>query len=366
MTNKRVLHVLNSGFGIKGNIGYRTYQLIRYSNDDVSYKIIARSGIKYEGLVRLNLLGLLSRFLNLLRKRLLPKLNNRIVEIWIWEIIGYLSVKWYSPTIVHSWEYLPKLTLYCKKVGIRYVQEVPILPMAYNNEMNLHSRLFYSASLDKMEQNAMRLADMVISPSKYLSNYIKKSTEKVTTVPFGTDLQSNMRNRSSVDNSKHTYIFVGNINLRKGFDLLHSAWMNENFEGDRLIVLGRRDKSIPIEYLHTRGIEYHGFCDPNPFYEQSDTFVFPSFSEGSAKVIYEAASHGLLCIVSAQSGSVLENMHDGLVLNDITLDNLVNSMVIAKNNAVVRKRLTANASESIRNYTWERYSKSVQEVYGRV
>ena len=128
-------------------------------------------------------------------------------------------------------------------------------------------------------------------------------------------------------------------------------------------MLGRRDKSIPAEYLKQRGIEYFGFQDPQPFYSQSDTFVFPSFSEGSAKVIYEAASNGLLCIVSAQSGSVIENLKDGIVLEEISSEKLINAMLLAKSDKFLRISAIKNVLSKIQKYTWKEYSNSVHNVY---
>jgi len=363
MKKRMILHILNSGFGVKGNIGYRTFQLIRYSNSKEDHKVIARSGIRHKGVIRLAFLGILSRGMNLFRKQILGTFNNRIIEIWLWDRIGILFIRLFSPDIVHSWEYLPKVATHCRRFHIRYVQEVPILPMSYNRENKLYSRLFYSLSLEKKENLAITAAHTVISPSAYLSDYLTKFKNNVITIPFGAVENPNI-NRVTFSNSQtHTYIFVGNINLRKGFDILIKAWQSPIFDGDKLIVLGRRDKSIPAEYLKQRGIEYFGFQDPQPFYSQSDTFVFPSFSEGSAKVIYEAASNGLLCIVSAQSGSVIENLKDGIVLEEISSEKLINAMLLAKSDKFLRISAIKNVLSKIQKYTWKEYSNSVHNVY---
>ena len=181
MKKRMILHILNSGFGVKGNIGYRTFQLIRYSNSKEDHKVIARSGIRHKGVIRLAFLGILSRGMNLFRKQILGTFNNRIIEIWLWDRIGILFIRLFSPDIVHSWEYLPKVATHCRRFHIRYVQEVPILPMSYNRENKLYSRLFYSLSLEKKENLAITAAHTVISPSAYLSDYLTKFKNNVIT-----------------------------------------------------------------------------------------------------------------------------------------------------------------------------------------
>lgn len=368
MKKKKVLHLLNSGFGLQGNIGFRTLMLLKNSNESVEHFVIARSGISYDNVILLWPLGYFSRLMNLIRKKVLKSFNHRIIEIYIWEMIGllYLRFAWSKIDIVHSWDYLPKVASKCRKLGICYLQEVPILPMSYNRKHQLKTRLFYSRSLEKQESLAIKLSNFAVCPSKYVSEYISNVTNNPVTIPFGAKTLESSKQSQDNEASNHTYIFVGNVNLRKGFDILIEAWLDPVFDGDRLLVLGRRDKSIPNKWLSVRGLEYLGYQNPNPFYSESDTFILPSFSEGSAKVVYEAASHRLFCIVSAQAGSVVENMKDGIVLREITKQNLLEAMLLAKSNLDLRKKFQTAIYDKIHRFTWKTYSDKVHKLYERV
>ena len=50
--------------------------------------------------------------------------------------------------------------------------------------------------------------------------------------------------------------------------------------------------------------------------------MFPSCTESSAKVVYEALAYGLPCIVTPESGSIVRNNREGLVVKSQSTDEL--------------------------------------------
>lgn len=104
------------------------------------------------------------------------------------------------------------------------------------------------------------------------------------------------------------YLYIGNVEKRKGTDLLLKAYANYRKQGgDKELLLGGQIRSKEIEDLLVKcseevdGIHYMGYVDSRKKYELyagCDAFVFPSRAEGFGIPVIEALGYKKNVIVS--------------------------------------------------------------------
>ena len=192
---------------------------------------------------------------------------------------------------------------------------------------------------------------------------------KITMVPFGTDTTIN--NKKLVLSKKKTlhYCFAGNLNKRKGVDLLLKAWEDPIFFHDKLHLCGRLYPDIKkiLQRKNFKNVLLPGFISTKEYFKKCDIYVFPSFLEGSSKSVYEAMGEGLACIVTENSGyKYIKDGYDGLMVSVGDVNELRDKMKTVKENNHFRKKISQNALESIKKYSWQRYAENVFSVYQRV
>lgn len=108
--------------------------------------------------------------------------------------------------------------------------------------------------------------------------------------------------------NKGYYLYIGNIEKRKGTDLLLKAYVNYRKQGgEKDLLLSGKIRSDEIEKLLTEcreevdGINYLGYVDNQKKYELyagCDAFVFPSRGEGFGMPVIEALGYNKTVIVS--------------------------------------------------------------------
>lgn len=114
------------------------------------------------------------------------------------------------------------------------------------------------------------------------------------------------------------------------------------------------------ENIYYAGTVPHGKM--NELYAGHDVFILPSLAEGSALSVFEALACGLPCIVTKNTGSVVEDGVNGYVIE------VRSAAAIAE---AVRKTLqrpellaiqSENARKSAEYYSWDRYAEGVARI----
>ena len=111
--------------------------------------------------------------------------------------------------------------------------------------------------------------------------------------------------------------FVGALKKRKGVHHLLEAWHRLDLKDAELVLVGTvHDEIKPwLERHKIDSVILPGFvADVRPYLERSSAFVFTSECEGSAKATYEAAASALAQITTRESGDVVVNGHNGIVI----------------------------------------------------
>ena len=95
---------------------------------------------------------------------------------------------------------------------------------------------------------------------------------------------------------------------------------------------------------------------------KSTAFVFPSESEGSAKVNYEAAACGLAQITTRESGDVVVDGYNGKIIPPNDPDALAEAILDFYNNPEKLRLMGANGRQRVReNFTWDHYRQRLAE-----
>lgn len=165
-------------------------------------------------------------------------------------------------------------------------------------------------------------------------------------------------------------IFVGAICVRKGVRYLLEAWSELGLKDAELVLAGTvRDEIKPTLNRHlgkSSNIKMMGFVpDPVRLYQEGSVFVFPSLSEGSAKVTYEAMACGLPVVVTPNAGSVARDGEHGFIVPARNKEILKEKILALYQNPEMREEMGERAGKHIVSYTWESHRQILIETYER-
>jgi len=374
-----VINIVNSIISKPGNIGVRTGKIIEELNHKNIKNISFSRGCKeiMPSNKNMSLFGNIARLLNAYRIYVNPRYNHRIIDIWLFDI--FVSV--FSPkiieenTIVHLWEFSPKIIRNFKEKGCFVLLDVPIAPSSTTKTLKqdyANTGLQYHEKNDCFEKQSFELADHIVVPSIFVKKELIKSgvlTDKITINYFG----SNHSELTKIDdfsnkNSKKAgidFCFAGIINSRKGVETLLAAWDTHDFKVDRLHLCGRLTPQISkllLEYSFDN-IVLPGFINTHDYFKKCDVYVFPSLLEGSSKSIYEAMQSGLPVITTFNSGSIVRDEKDGYIINICNEEQLRNKMLILKHDDEIRMNMSKSAYEYSKSFTWSSYAKETIKLY---
>jgi len=162
-------------------------------------------------------------------------------------------------------------------------------------------------------------------------------------------------------------IFVGSLIKRKGVHHLLKVWKQLNLKDAELVIVGGLTAELEpyVKEFNSPTINFTGFVE-NVAAElgRSTAFVFPSESEGSAKVNYEAAACGLAQITTRESGDVVIDGYNGRIIPPNDPEALAEAILDFYNNPEQLKAMGENGRKRVaENFTWDHYRKRLAEAY---
>ncbi|MGB3904934.1 MAG: glycosyltransferase family 4 protein [Anaerolineae bacterium] len=224
-------------------------------------------------------------------------------------------------------------------------------------------RLGLRRGLDEYE-----IADFITVPSEFsydsmLARGIPEG--KLILNPYGVDIDC-FKPRPQEDKTFRA-LFVGNVALHKGVPYLLDAWKQAHLPGAELVLAGRvapNGKAILARYKDTSGIEAFGYVrDIARLYNSATMFVFPSLSEGSALVTYEALASGLPVVTTPNSGSVVRDGKEGFLVPIRDVEALRERIVCLYQNPTLRAQMAEAARARAQEYTWEKSRRRLLDAY---
>jgi len=113
-------------------------------------------------------------------------------------------------------------------------------------------------------------------------------------------------------------MFAGDISIAKGVQ--HIIFVQKKLKtlgiNSELHLFGRVKHDFLKNNLDGLGIYFHGQVRKDvlkKYYSKSDLFIFPTYTEGSALVIYEAMAAGIPIITTEESGSIVRDKINGYI-----------------------------------------------------
>lgn len=216
------------------------------------------------------------------------------------------------------------------------------------------------------------LADYIFVPSQFAyESFVKRgfSKDKLRLIPFGVDLDRFEPGEKLDKYQEFTAVFVGQISLRKGAQYLLEAWQKLNLKEAKLILVGKISEDfqkIWQQYQNNPSIEHREFCDPLSYYQKSHLFVFPSLEEGSALVTYEAMACGLPLLTTLESGSLVEDQKEGMIVQSGDVEGLAQKLEFLYKHRDLCQNMGQNARQKVEGYSWDKYGEGVARTYREI
>ena len=162
-------------------------------------------------------------------------------------------------------------------------------------------------------------------------------------------------------------VFVGALIQRKGVHHLLEVWHRLNLKDAELVLVGSvHDEIRPwLEEFGGDNVRVAGFVPKvEESYRAATVHIFPSTCEGSAKATYEAAACGLPQIVTRESGDVVIDGMNGIIIPPDNPDALAAAIERLHADRDLCARLGAAGRERVvENFTWEHFRARLLEAY---
>lgn len=181
------------------------------------------------------------------------------------------------------------------------------------------------------------------------------------------------RRQFRIPETSFALLLIGNGWSRKGLPCLLEALSRLKNLPIELLVVGR-DERTPYEQAARRLAvqDRIRFLDPSPdvmqFYAACDAYAGPSLYDTFALPITEAMACGLPVIASRHTVApeVIEHGESGLILNDAhDPDELAIWICRLATDCAFRQRLGENAARTASQFTWERNSAGMKQLFIR-
>ncbi|MBH20129.1 MAG: hypothetical protein CL851_06830 [Crocinitomicaceae bacterium] len=371
--------VLNSEINKVGSVGFRAQKIISdLESQGHSILLVSRDRIiKSESSNFIHksyfLFSYIFKLLKLIRISFYPKLSDRLFEsifldFFSRKILNKLDLEC-PRKILLTFEFTPKLNQLASKKGFLIFHDIQIIPTSFALDLKKEGLIknlketSQLKSLIKREIESIRSATKVICPSKFVEDYLisnlGKLNSSIAVCPFGVDLKLfSFHNSEGEVNPTVNFGFLGQISERKGVKFLLDSFQDERFKDCNLFLGGELQKTnidFSIEDYNKSNIHFLGKINQLDFFKKIDILVHPSLIEGSAKVIYEAMATGVVPIATINSGSIIEDKKNGLIVKAGDVGDLRKKMIYLLDN-YPNKVLLENIKNTIRNYSWNDYS----------
>jgi glycosyltransferase involved in cell wall biosynthesis len=184
-------------------------------------------------------------------------------------------------------------------------------------------------------------------------------------------LREEARQQLDLAPNRFTLLLVGNDLRKKGISVLLDAMSQLRELPLDLLIVGREDPAPFRRMVQDRALEGHvHFLPPRKdvefYYAAADAYTGPSLEDTFALPPAEAMACGLPVIVSAENGTVeiITDEIDGMILKDATDARSLATMIRRFfEDADFRISLGRKASETARQYSWERNGKDLAQIF---
>jgi glycosyltransferase involved in cell wall biosynthesis len=217
----------------------------------------------------------------------------------------------------------------------------------------------------------IELADLILCGSDFVrQSCLSEGIDpvKLVLLPYGIDLGKFSNPHIQPETPKIKVVFIGSVTFRKGADIVLESWkkIKQIFPLAELHFYGSVEMPTPENIAD---VFYHGFITQEALIQelkQAHISILPSFFEGSSLAIYQSMAMGLAVITTPNSGSIIENNKNGLLINYGSEGELTENLKLLLNDSSLRMQLAVNAAEDVKEYTWDNYGNKLVKVLKNV
>jgi glycosyltransferase involved in cell wall biosynthesis len=231
----------------------------------------------------------------------------------------------------------------------------------------------------EIERQAMERASAVIAVSHYTAGILAQSYavpfDKIHVVHNGINPKP-IEAKPHARRSEAIVLFLGRITSQKGPEYFVKAaeLVLRKYDNVKFVMAGWGDlaqniiEMVAARKLGSR-IFFTGFLQGRQVelaYRMSDLYVMPSVSEPFGLSALEAVQQGLPVILSKTAG-VGEVLCNGALKVDFwDVNKMAEQIIDVLSNPLLAQRLRTNATNEIRNLTWDAAAKKCLSVYNTV
>lgn len=213
------------------------------------------------------------------------------------------------------------------------------------------------------------LASLLLVLSEKAADTFRESgiaKEKLFYLPRGVDVQ---RFKPGMRPPIFRAIFSGALIERKGVHHLLEAWHRLNLKNAELWLLGSvHEEAKPyLNKFWRDNVRTIGFArDVEKYLGQATIHIFPSQLEGSAKVTYEAAACALPQVVTRESGDVVRDGIEGIIVPPGDVDAIAAAIEhLYRHPETALKMGVAARKRVVENFTWDLFRERLLRAYER-
>jgi len=165
-------------------------------------------------------------------------------------------------------------------------------------------------------------------------------------------------------------IFCGALIKRKGVHVLLEAWHKLALPHAELTLVGAVHDEIkpPLAEFGGPSVKVPGFVnDVHEVLRKADVHIFPSECEGSAKTVYEACAAGLAQVTTFESGDVVQDGLNGLIIPCNDVGSLMAGIRrLYDDPALIRQFGVAARQRAEAELTWDHFRERLARAYSQV
>lgn len=279
---------------------------------------------------------------------------------------GYSGVR-----LVHAWEGVAEATFdAAKAVGMGRVLDVTSSFERNHRVIVEEGGRPQPDDLVRRIGRERRSADYLFAPSEFVVQGLVENgvpSDRIILIPYGADT-SRFQPLSAREDRPFRCLFAGLIGLRKGVRYLLDAWRELDLPDAELVLLGavgpHGEQLLRGLDPGVRWVNHVPYHELHRWFQESDVFVFPSLSEGSAMVTYLAMATGLPVVTTLNSGSVVRDGVDGFIVPPRDSATLAARISYLRLNPKERLAMGRSGRKRIGDaFTWGHYRQRVGVAY---
>ena len=222
-----------------------------------------------------------------------------------------------------------------------------------------------------LEEREFAAADYLLAPSRFvLDSFVDRGFDPAVVVrhAYGHD-PARFTPPAPADRPRpFTAVFVGRGEPAKGLHFALDAWLRSSASRDgRFLILGRLlpayERAL-ADRLADPSVEVLGFVDDvASVLAGCDVLIFPTYTEGSALVTFEAMAMGVVPLVSDAAGAPIADGIDGFRHAVGDVDALVRQLDLLTGTRGTLAAMRAAAVAASGRQTWDDGGRRLLEAY---